>query len=121
MPKTAKRPSRPRSRKAVRKAAGKGAAGKRGRTGRRPDTISRSILAREVNRQLKRFGLNREVAAVALDDAATQMSRLASGHYEEFSADRLMRYLLRLGSNVTISISHSRRLGARGRLRFKLT
>ena len=80
----------------------------------RRDNIPRELLARELRRQLDRFGLTRRLAAVAVDDAETQISRLMHGHFREFSADRLVGMLHRLGSNVTITIRHSRRLGKRG-------
>jgi predicted XRE-type DNA-binding protein len=84
------------------------------------DTIPRRILGYEVRRLILKFGLSREVAAVVVDDAASQMSRLMVGHYREFSADRLVRMLLRLGSDVTIVIQHPPKLGRRGRVRVKV-
>jgi predicted XRE-type DNA-binding protein len=79
------------------------------------DAISRTLLAREVQRQLKTLGLTQTMAARIVNDAATQMSRLMNGHFVEFSADRLVRMLLRLGSDVTVTIKHAPRLGRRGR------
>lgn len=83
------------------------------------DSISRTLLAREVQRRLKAFGLTQTMAAKIVDDAATQMSRLMNGHFAEFSADRLVRMLLRLGSDVTVTIKHAGRLGRRGRARIR--
>ncbi len=77
-------------------------------------------LMHEVQRQIKRFGLNQAMAAKFLDDAATQINRLMNGHAEEFSADRLVRFLLRLGSDVNVTIKHSRSLGRRGKARIKI-
>jgi predicted XRE-type DNA-binding protein len=81
------------------------------------DTISRAVLARETQRQIERFGLSREVAAIVVRDAASQVSRLMTGHANEFSADRLVGWLTRLGSDVTITIRHAPRLGRRGKVR----
>jgi predicted XRE-type DNA-binding protein len=75
-------------------------------------------LAREVQHRIEQFGLSRAQAAVMAGDAATQISRLMTGHVSEFSADRLVRILLRLGSDVEIVVRHGRRLGKRGQVRF---
>jgi predicted XRE-type DNA-binding protein len=85
----------------------------------RRDAIPRSLLVREVQRQIDRFGLTREAAGVVVGDAATQMSRLMTGHFRDFSVDRLAKMLIRLGSDVTISIKHSPKLGRRGKIRIK--
>jgi hypothetical protein len=45
------------------------------------------------------------------------MSRLMNGHFAEFSADRLVKMLLRLGSDVTVTVKHARKLGRRGKAR----
>jgi predicted XRE-type DNA-binding protein len=101
----------------ARKASRKSKAKKTGRSALSRDSIPRALLGRELQRQIQRFGLSRELAAVAVGDASSQMSRLMTGHFTDFSADRLVKMLLRLGSNVTITIDHSRRLGRRGRVR----
>jgi predicted XRE-type DNA-binding protein len=81
------------------------------------DTISRALLGRELQRQIRRFGLSRELAGVVVGDAASQMSRLMTSHFADFSADRMVKMLTRLGSDVTITISHAKRLGRRGKVR----
>jgi len=81
------------------------------------DAIPRSILGRELQRRINAFGLSRDAAAKLVDDAASQMSRLMTGHIEEFSADRLVKMLLRLGTDVDITLRHSARLGKRGRVK----
>ena len=81
------------------------------------DNIPRVFLARELQRQIDRFGLSREVAGTVVRDAPSQVSRLMTGHANEFSADRLVAWLRRLGSDVTITIRHARRLGRRGKVR----
>lgn len=86
----------------------------------RYDSIPRAFLGRELQRQIERFGLSRKVAAVVVGDAASQVSRLMTGHIVEFSADRLVKMLLRLGSDVTITIRHPARLGRRGKVRTRL-
>ncbi len=102
---------------------GRKKAGKRVRKGsanRKREAIPRALLALEVRRRIETFGLSRNVAAVVVGDAASQMSRLMTGHANEFSAERLVSFLQRLGSNVTISIQHARRLGRRGKVRVRV-
>ena len=98
---------------------------KRGQTAKKRATakresIPRALLAREVQRRIEAFGLSRNVAAIVVGDAASQMSRLMTGHANEFSAERLVSFLVRLGSNVTITIEHARRLGRRGKVRVRV-
>src|SRR5438105_1234706 len=105
--------ARRRGRKKIRKIVKKGAAGRR-------ESIPRALLAREVQRRIETFGLSRNVAAIVVGDAASQMSRLMTGHVHEFSAERLVSFLSRLGSDVTITIRHARRLGRRGKVRVRV-
>jgi predicted XRE-type DNA-binding protein len=81
---------------------------KTGRSGAslRNDSIPRAELARELQKRINQLGLSRNDAAIAVGDAASQMSRLMTGHITDFSADRLVKMLLRLGSDVTITIRH---------------
>lgn len=87
--------------------------------GLRKDAIPRVQLGRELQRQIERFGLSRELAAVVVGDAATQMSRLMHGHFGDFSADRLAKMLLRLGTDVTITLRHAPKLGRRGKVKVR--
>jgi predicted XRE-type DNA-binding protein len=80
------------------------------------DGIPRAVLGRETQRQIERFNLSRDDAAVIVKDAASQMSRLMTGHLAEFSADRLAKMLTRLGSSITITVKHAKKLGKRGRV-----
>lgn len=106
------------ARKARKKAATRAKPADR-RSATRTDTIPRALLAREVQRRIDKFGLSRELAATIVGDAASQMSRLMTGHIGEFSADRLVKMLTRLGSDVTITVKHAPGLGHRGRVRVK--
>ena len=89
---------------------------KKEREALKKDGIPRAVLGRETQRQIEKFGLSRDEAAVIVKDAASQMSRLMTGHLAEFSADRLAKMLTRLGSSITISIKHPKKLGKRGRV-----
>ena len=60
------------------------------------DAISRAVLGKELQRQIDRLGLSRNDAARIVRDAASQMSRLMTGHFNEFSADRMVAEYLEL-------------------------
>jgi predicted XRE-type DNA-binding protein len=90
------------------------------RKARPRDSIPRKALGKELQRQIRRFGLSRDVAAFVVGDAASQLSRLMNGHFNEFSADRLARMLLRMGANITIRIEPARALGRRGLVRVRV-
>ena len=85
----------------------------------RNDSIPRTAIARELQKRINQLGLSRNDAAIAVGDAASQMSRLMTGHITDFSADRLVKMLLRLGSDVTISIRHGAGMKKRGKVRVK--
>ena len=95
---------------------------KSGRTGAslRNDSIPRSLLARELQKRITQLGLSRNDAAIAVGDAASQMSRLMTGHITDFSADRLVKMLLRLGSEGTITVRHGSNAGKRGKVRVSI-
>lgn len=98
------------------KRTGNGGATRGMKLERRADSIPRAALGREVQRQVSEFGLNRELASAVVKDAASQMSRLMTGYFGDFSADRMVGMLLALGTDVTISLRHAARLGRRGRI-----
>lgn len=81
------------------------------------DNISRATLGREVQRRIRQFGLSRAAAAKLVDDADSQISRLMTGHLNEFSADRLVGMLLKLGCDVDILIRHGKALGKGGKVK----
>lgn len=68
------------------------------------DAIPRKQLAAELQRRIKYLGLNRNEAAAVVKDAASQMSRLMTGYITDFSADRIVKMLLRTGCDVHIAI-----------------
>lgn len=85
----------------------------------RNDSIPRTLIARALQKRITQLGLSRNDAAIAVGDAASQMSRLMTGHITDFSADRLVKMLLRLGSDVTITIKHGPGMNKRGKVRVK--
>jgi predicted XRE-type DNA-binding protein len=85
----------------------------------RNDSIPRTLIARELQKRINQLELSRNDAAIAVGDAASQMSRLMTGHITDFSADRLVKMLLRLGSDVTITIRHGSGMRKRGKVRVR--
>jgi predicted XRE-type DNA-binding protein len=82
------------------------------------DTIPRRKLAAAVQKVVNRFDLTRAETALQVKDAASQMSRLLTGHVGEFSADRLAGYLVALGADVDITIKlPTKRTKKRGKVR----
>lgn len=61
---------------------------------------------------------SRERMAKLVDDAASQMSRLFTGHINEFSAERIISYLLRRSFDVEIRVKKAPR-NRRGKLTVK--
>lgn len=67
----------------------------------------------------KKFGGSREAAGAFLGEAPSQMSRLMTGHYEEFSTDRLCTMLVKLGAHIEVVIRMQKAL-RRGRARIRV-
>lgn len=84
------------------------------------DHLPRAPIGREVQRRVLDLGLTRAQAAVLVRDAASQLSRLMVGHLHEFSADRLVGMLVRLGSDVEVVIRHPRGRRRAGNVRVRV-
>jgi predicted XRE-type DNA-binding protein len=76
----------------------------------------RALLFDQVQARISELNLSRNDAAAIVNDAASQMSRLMTGHVEEFSTDRLVDFLLRLGCDVRVMVNRKKR-GARGKVK----
>jgi predicted XRE-type DNA-binding protein len=61
-------------------------------------------LAYQIMLAIKRLGLSQLKAAKLLGVSQPNVSNLARGHYEDFSIDRLIRFLKTLGSDVEVSV-----------------
>ena len=92
---------------------------KKARRRSQPYAIPRALLGREVQRRIDALGLSRDGAAKVVRDAASQMSRLMTGHFEDFSSDRLVMFLTRLGSDVDIVVRHGGNRRRRGKVDIK--
>jgi predicted XRE-type DNA-binding protein len=79
--------------------------------------VPKSLLAQEIRRAIATKELSQLAAAVVMREAPSQVSLVLSGHLHGFSADRLLRMLLRLGRDVDILVRPSTRRGRPGRVR----
>jgi len=71
------------------------------------EVISKARLADEIKKAITEKGMTQTAAATAAKEAQSQMSLVMSGHLQGFSANRLIRILLRLGRDVEIVIRRS--------------
>ena len=68
------------------------------------EVVSKARLADEIKKVITEKGLTQTAAAAVAREAQSQMSLVMSGHLQGFSANRLIRILLRLGRDVDITI-----------------
>lgn len=68
------------------------------------DRLPRKPIGKAVQKRIRDLKLSRAEAALRVNDAASQMSRLMTDHFDEFSADRMVGFLLDLGCNVQLTI-----------------
>lgn len=61
-------------------------------------------LVRRIAFQLQSEGLSQTEAAKRLGIAQPDVSRMLRGHFQQFSTERLMRFLLALGHDVEIVV-----------------
>ena len=79
------------------------------------------MLGQTLKEQIERFKLSRNETAPIVRDAASQVSRLMTGHVDEFSVERLVAWLARLGADITIAIKKAQRRGRRGKVRIRVS
>lgn len=72
------------------------------------EELTRADLLLEIYRELRRRALTQKQAARLLGITQPQVSNLMRGRVEGFSVERLMRLLGRLGTRVSIVLSHGR-------------
>lgn len=68
------------------------------------DALPRRPIAEAIRKEAKRRGLSRDNLGKLVNDAASQMSRLMTGHDVEFSADRLVHHVVCLGGVVDVTV-----------------
>jgi hypothetical protein len=85
----------------------------------RGDTIPRAKLAGIIQSVARK--MSREDTGKLVKDAPSQVSRLMNGHIDELSADRMARWLTRLGCNIVIVVRQPHDGRRRGRVRFVYT
>jgi predicted XRE-type DNA-binding protein len=84
---------------------------------RSDEVLSKARLADEITKAIAEKGLTQTAAAGVAREAQSQMSLVMSGHLQGFSANRLIRILLRLGRNVEIIITRTGSSRAGGRVK----
>jgi predicted XRE-type DNA-binding protein len=80
------------------------------------EAMAKAELARKVGAIIGRRGLTQAAAAKLLKIDQPKVSALARGRLAGFSLDRLVRFLVRLGSDVEIVVRPRARAGGRARL-----
>lgn len=84
------------------------------------DRLPREQFALATQQRIIDRGLTRAEAALIVRDAASQLSRLMSGHVHEFSADRLTGMILDLGGSVTVTIDIGSASKKRGKVKVRV-
>lgn len=74
------------------------------------DTISRAKLGTEIQKYMQRTNMSQALFARLVDDAASQVSRVTQGNYREFSPERLCKWLLRVGYDISLTVQRPKGL-----------
>ncbi len=80
------------------------------------EMLAKSKLALRISQRLKALKLTQGAAAKRLHVDQPTVSKLVRSHLEEFSTDRLIRFLNRLGNDVEIRVKKRPRAQAPGRI-----
>lgn len=84
------------------------------------DTIKRVVIGKAIIALANERGLSRARMAKIVGDAASQMSRLMTGHFGEFSVDRLAEFWVKLGGSIDVTLTrptHNSRKRGRAEVR----
>jgi predicted XRE-type DNA-binding protein len=81
------------------------------------DLLAKAELAAKIIAEIQRRRLTQSQAAAILGIDQPKVSALKKGKLSGFSIERLMRFLLRLGRDVEISVSGRARPGSAAKLR----
>ena len=80
------------------------------------EALAKAELARKITAIIERRGLTQAAAAEILEVDQPKVSALARGRLAGFSLDRLVRFLVALGSDVEIVVKQRPRTGGRARI-----
>ncbi len=83
------------------------------------EELTKAQLASQIRSILKRRRLTQSSAADLMDIDQPKVSALLNGRLENFSSERLMRLLTKLGKDVEIIVKAAPRSRARGRIRVR--
>ncbi len=81
--------------------------------------LARAAIARQIEHLLRELALTQAEIGKRLKLPQSAVSRLMNGRYRDFSTDRLMRVLLRLGRDIEITIRPTSKRRAEGHLTVK--
>ena len=80
------------------------------------EALTKASLAASIARALRRRKLTQKAAAQLLGIDQPRVSKLLRGHLKDYSIERLMLFLVRLGHDVEISVHERGRAHHRGHL-----
>jgi len=80
------------------------------------EALAKAELARKIGAIIERQGLSQTAAAQILEIDQPKVSALVCGRLAGFSLDRLVRFLVRLGSDVEIVVRQPRRTRSGARI-----
>jgi predicted XRE-type DNA-binding protein len=83
------------------------------------ENLARAAIARQIERLLNELALTQAEIGKQLKLPQSAVSRLMNGRYRDFSTDRLMRILLRLGRDIEITIRPASKRRTEGHLTVK--
>jgi predicted XRE-type DNA-binding protein len=83
------------------------------------ENLARATIARQIERLLNDLSLTQTEIGKRLKLPQSAVSRLMNGRYRDFSTDRLMRILLRLGRDIEITIRPTPKRRTEGHLTVK--
>lgn len=69
------------------------------------EVLAKAEIVRQIHRTIKKKKLTQMQAAKILGIAQPKVSRLLRGYFENFSLERLFRFLNKLGQDIRISIT----------------
>lgn len=83
------------------------------------ENLARAAIARQIESLLNGLALTQAEIGKRLKLPQSAVSRLMNGRYRDFSTDRLMRILLRLGRDIEITIKPTPKRRTEGHLTVK--